>query len=267
MKFIITSIILAVLVTAGVVHSRPESSNSVIITAENHVVFSGPVDQASVAKAQMQMSEISSKLDKNDVIYLILDTPGGSIMAGNQFIDFAKSLPQKVKPLSLFAASMGYQMSQAFDERLVLPSSQLMSHRASLSGMSGQFPGELNSRLQNISNILDEMDSNVARRIGISLEQYRQEIYNELWLTGSEAVKRHHADRLVKASCASDLLTETRSEQFNTIFGVIHAEFSKCPLITGPLSLKLGRNVGISVTKEMIVREVMKVKRNVTMEY
>lgn len=267
MKALTTGAILLFLTVVGYSNLGETKTNkdSIIITKNNYISFSGKVDSKSAAKAQVDLANLSASLDSNDVIYLIIDSPGGSVTAGNQFIDFAQSIPQKVKTISLFAASMGYHMSQSFDERLVVKSSTLMSHRASLGGISGQVPGEVDSRLNNIKQVLAEMDIFVSKRIGISLEAYKDAIHNELWLTGSEAVLKHHADRLVKVVCAKELMQSTRSETVHTMFGPVEVEFSGCPLITGPLSVKFGKNIP-GITQELIEKELMKVRRGFVME-
>jgi ATP-dependent Clp protease protease subunit len=247
--------------------STKSPKDVIILRDGNFVLFSGKVDSKSVALAQTELARISSQLSSSEVIYLVIDSPGGSVTAGNQFIDFAQSLPQKVKTISLFAASMGYHMSQSFDERLVIKSTTLMSHRASLGGVSGQIPGEIDSRLNNIRQVLEEMDAFVSKRVGISLEEYKKLIHNELWLTGQEAVIKNHADRLVKAVCSQELMDGVREEAVMTIFGPIKATFSNCPLITGPLSIGFGKEIPQGVTKEMLTREVMRVRRGVVMEF
>lgn len=256
---------------AGLSIGSSSSSNEVVLTEDNHVIFSGKVDAQSVSRAQVQLASLSSKLPDSAIIYLIIDSPGGSVMAGNQFIDFAQALPQKIKTIPLFAASMGYHMSQSFQERLALPSTTLMSHRASLGGIGGQIPGEFESRLNNIKSILTEMDQFVANRVGISLEEYKAQIHDELWLTGREAVTRKHADRLIKAVCAKSLLSGNRVESVNTIFGLVQVELSRCPLINGPISVKFGRTEvpagHLNIPQELLMREVLKARRGVSMEF
>lgn len=215
-----------------------KNDSTITLTEDNHIVFSGPVNDMSVAQAQVKLGQLSKNLGKKDVIYLVIDSPGGSVTAGNLFIDFAKSLPQKIKPICIFCASMGYHMFQSFDERLVYSSSMLMSHRAKLGGMSGQVPGELESRLNSIKDVLTQMDTAVAQRVGLSLEEYQKLIYDELWLNGTSAVKTKHADRIAKIKCDNDLLIGTKSETYNTMFGPVEVTTSNCPLVNGILDVK-----------------------------
>lgn len=262
-----------ILFTLGVLLSTQLSvstnaGDTITLTKDNHVIFSGPVNDASVSAAQIKLGQLSARLSKNDVIYLVLDTPGGSVTAGNQFIDFGKSLPQKIKPISIFAASMGYHFFQSFDERIVQPSSTLMSHRVSLGGLSGQVPGELITRLNSIIAISNHMDEVVAKRVKMPVEAYRKLIHDELWLSGKDAVATGHADRLAKVRCSEDLITGTRKEEVNTPFGRVEVTLSTCPLISGEISFKLVRTVTSVVPRsnEEIVREIKKAKRKVVME-
>ena len=266
MKTILAALVVLIgLGVASMSNSKEQKHDTIVLTEDNHILFSGVVNPKSVALAQVRLANLSARLPDSATIYLIIDSPGGSVSAGNQFIDFAQSIPQKVKTLPIFAASMGYHMSQSFQERLAMPSSTLMSHRASLGGVSGQIPGEIDSRLNNIRTVLNEMDQFVADRIGIKLEQYKKDIHDELWLTGREAVSRKHADRLVKAVCDKSLMSGTRVEEVNTIFGPVQLELSRCPLITGPLSVQFGREV--TVPHETVMKEVLKVRRGFVMEF
>lgn len=257
--------VIGVLLCTYAVQAAPYNE-PVVLTSTNHIVFSGVVDDMSVAKAQLQLNAISRVTPVGGVIYLVLDTPGGSVSAGNLFIDYAKSLPHQIKSICIFCASMGYHFFQSFGERLVYPSSTLMSHRARLGGMAGQVPGELESRLASIKRILLHMDTTAANRVGISVEDYRKLIYDELWLDGVTAVNTRHADRLARIKCSSELASGTRTEVIRTFLGPVTVTFSKCPLISGILDAKLGKESKFRSVEEA-VRFVRKVKRSETWSF
>lgn len=111
-KSTIILFLLGVLVCTVAAVKRP-SNETIVLTEDNHILFTGPVNDTSVAQAQIKLGELSKKLSDDEVIYLVLDTPGGSVSAGNLFIDYAKSLPQKIKPICIFCASMGYHLFQS----------------------------------------------------------------------------------------------------------------------------------------------------------
>lgn len=253
-----------ILFVIGILISTPlmsQPEDVVLLTAKNTIHFTGEVSDTSVSKAQKALGLLSAGLSKDATIYLVIDSPGGSVAAGNMFIDFANSLPQKIKPICIFCASMGYHMFQSFDERLVFSSSSLMSHRVSIGGLSGQVPGEAISRLQSIIDTSNEMDDKVAKRIGTSSEAYKKLIHDELWLSGSSAVSRNHADKIAKIRCSKELLEGVQKGTVNTMFGPVSVVTSKCPLISGILDFKFERKFFRSSAEAL--RMVKRAKRSV----
>lgn len=213
---------------------------NILLTEKNSVVFNQKVTDAYASKKALEVLEKSRKASP---IYLVLDTPGGSVMAGLNFIDIIKATKVPVHTVTLFAASMGYQFVQQLGTRYITNSGVLMSHRGAISGLSGQVPGELNSRLNHIQTILSRMSAQAANRVGMSLEAYEKAVINELWISGQDAVSKNHADAIASVSCSDALIKETYSEVFNTIFGPITLTFSKCPLISSPIGFKIGKSV------------------------
>ena len=151
-------------------------SKLIILEKANTVVFRGEVTNRSVANAQFQIQQAARNLPKGKPIYLVLDTPGGSVFAGLNLIDFVKGLDREVHTISLFAASMGFQFVQNFNKRYVAPNGVLMSHRAA-GGVKGQFDGELEQRYAMIKRIIDKLDT-IASRVE-SQEKERIVAYDE----------------------------------------------------------------------------------------
>jgi ATP-dependent protease ClpP protease subunit len=235
------------------------ASTDIVLTDDNTVSFNQPVKGDYVAKKQLEIIVKSSKLSYGKALYLVLNTPGGSVTDGLLLVDTIKSLNRSVHTITIFAASMGYQFAQELGTRYILPSGTLMSHRGALSGLSGQVPGELNSRLGHIEEILNGMNVRAAKRVGVSVESYKQSIINELWTSGQEAVNSGHADAVANVTCAKDLYKGSTKEEFNSMFGSAVIEYSNCPLITSPISIESDR---ISVGKE-----IDNMKKRVTLNF
>lgn len=207
----------------------------ITLTSGNMLVLRGPVTEESMNKLKYQLLKKSQKLPKAAHIYLVLDTPGGSVPAGLSFIDVVKAVPQKVHTITLFAASMGFQIVQNLNNRYITPNGTLMSHRAKISGIGGELPGELIVRLNHILRSLKRMDEIAARRAGMTLKDYRELIRDEYWVDGFEAVSHKMADREVLLKCSEALINDSEDVEIRTFFGTAKLEFSKCPLLSAPI--------------------------------
>lgn len=210
------------------------STKVITLTPDNFINFGDVFTSEYVSKKQKELIDLDQRLEPGKEIYIFLDTPGGSISAGNLFINTATSLGRPIHTITLFAASMGYHTAQGLGKRYIMPSGELMSHRGHVSELSGQINGELNTRVNHFTTLMNEMDTLAAGRVGTKLETYQALILNELWLYGNNAVKTGHADEVVLVKCSKSLNT-TRKEVVNTFFGSFAVEFSNCPLIRYPL--------------------------------
>lgn len=217
--------------------SKPET---IVLEKKNTVILRLPFTEDSVKDVQIELLAKSRNLPKHDPIYLYLDTPGGSIGAGEQLITTVKGLPNEVKTITSFSASMGYQTVQNLGERLVLPNGVLMSHRAKM-GLEGQVPGEFNVRAKFYMDDIENLDKIASSRVGLSTSDYQKLIHDEYWVEGQAAVNAKHADRVVLVNCGSDL-QGTYSQKIMTFFGPVMVEWSECPLISAPVGVTFGGN-------------------------
>lgn len=251
-KHLLTALALVAMLMFG---TNSEAGNPVItLSAKTTVVIRGPISDESVAKASVEVLTLNTSLPKGKAIILFLDTPGGSISAGNSFIELVTGLGRPVVTVTAFAASMGYQIAQALSTRYILESGTLMSHRAAIGGLSGQVPGEANSRLKWITTIVEEMETKTSRRVGLSLAEYKELIRDELWLTGNEATSTGHADKVVRAKCDSTL-QGTSVQNFNTMFGPVQVTLHNCPLISGILAVKGTEAIMSDPTKFKVIKD------------
>lgn len=227
----------------------------ITIETKNTVTLRGPVTRETVDKLIKTLTKISRDVPKDSTIYLVLDTPGGSVSDGADLIDFLNALPQKVTTITLFAASMGFQIVENNPgDRFIVWSGILMSHRAAISGLSGQFDGELESRYRMMKRQVDVLEAAAAARMGLSIFEYKAEVNPELWIHGFDAVEQKAADQEVLVKCGESYDDKTIDTVFQTMFGPVTVVFDACPLIKQPIEIKMS---GISEGSREYVSSVI----------
>jgi ATP-dependent Clp protease, protease subunit len=243
MKIIISFILAMSLLSSC--KAEVKNNNTIILTDENTIVLNTEVSGESVAKVTLMAEKLNAELDAGQPIYLVLNTPGGSISDGIELIQNLNSLGRPVHTLTIFAASMGFQTVQGLGKRLILKNGELMSHHARGQFPSSEFGGQEPSQFSNRYNFwiskLKQLDEQTVKRTNgkQTLASYQKAYENELWIEGQEAVNQGYADQVVNAKCDSSLLTKTIKQDFY-YFGIkIVVTFSACPLVTGPLDIKL----------------------------
>lgn len=168
-------------------------------------------------------------------IYLVFDSPGGSIDDGTTLIEFAKTI-ENLKTISIFSASMASAIVEALPgERLITGNGYTMFHRAK-GGFQGQFnDGEVETRLIMARTIVGRMETTNSQRMSLPLNTYKQLVKDELWLDADQSVAYHAVDKVVDVYCTSTLITATDTVNINFLFMSVSLQFSKCPLFRSPL--------------------------------
>lgn len=228
-------VFLFALFIAAVPATQQAAQTDVIVLSDNNTVsLALPIDATSASYVQKDLMNKDLALPKGKPIYLVLNSPGGYVDAGMGIIEMAKGLDRPVHTISMFSASMSFIISQKLDTRYVLESSTLMSHRVRSSGMGGEIPGSLQSRVDSLFNMTTEIDTAVSSRAGMSLPAYRERIANEMWISGAEAVASKFADKLISVKCDKSLAGYGAEQTVDVILFSVRVRFPKCPLITEP---------------------------------
>lgn len=242
------------IVVASFAYAIRAKASALTLEVGNSVVMRGPVTGESVAKVQ---SELLVKCTATNRLYLVLDTPGGDVEAGNSLVETIKGLPCKVHTVTLFAASMGFHIVQNAGERLIVENGTLMSHRAR-GGLSGEMPGSFNVRAVFWLNLLRSMDETAAKRMGIRLDAYQNLIRDEYWVRGTQALKDKAVDKVITVRCGESLRGQ-HVEKMETLFGTLAVTWADCPLIQTPMNLDMA---GVQKAERKSVKEYVDMLMN-----
>jgi ATP-dependent protease ClpP protease subunit len=210
----------------------------VVLTKSNTLVFNEAFYSSTVANLSQRAQAMDAALPAKEPIYLILDTPGGSIQAGVEFCSFVAGLNRPVHTVSIFSASMGFHTVQCIKgTRYIFDQGILMSHKA-YGGFEGEFPGQLDSRYQMYLQRITDMDNVVVGRTAgkYNLDSYRNLIENEYWCEGQRCIDAGFADELASVKCGYGLTGyETFTKKFSMLGMPMSLKLkrSKCPVNYG----------------------------------
>lgn len=258
-KKVLTVSIIALLAVVFTATAQDLVTPGVItLTTSNLLTLDTEVTPTSVANLVVKARELDKRGDSP--IYLVLNTPGGDIPYGSELIDNINSLHRPVHTVTLFAASMGFQIAQGLGIRYITNHGELMSHRAS-GGFQGSFggkpPSQMDARYSLWIRIMNEFDAKtVERTVGKqTLESYQAAYATELWLTAQDAVRQGYADEITKVRCNSTL--SGTSTHHTTYMGLeVTYKTDLCPVNTGVLEVK----VAIPTNKGSISSEEFRAK-------
>ena len=230
-----------------------KDENVIVLSKDNLLLLNGEINGDSAGQLILKARELdtvapkslkSRVLGKKDHIYLVLKTPGGLIDSGSQIAEVMTGLKRQVDTITIFSASMGFQLVQILGERLIIKSGVLMSHHAR-GGVEGEFggvPGQLGSRLKFYEDSIREMDDQTVKRTKgkQTYESYIKSYDHEMWKTGTKSVAEGYADRVVTIRCDETLAGTTVHE--TTLLGVIPVtyELDNCPINQDPMNIKIG---------------------------
>lgn len=164
----------------------------------NFVVLYGPIYENGneVAEAIKHAAANRGPLSGNSPIYLLIDSPGGSVITGGAIISAMEASPVPVHTVCLqLCASMGAMIHQYGVKRYSVNRSLLMFHDAA-GGFQGPFQ-QVMSRMNTINRYVNKMFANVAKRSGQSYKDFMLKIGPEIWVDGEDAVTQHYSDSLV----------------------------------------------------------------------
>lgn len=229
------------------------SAKEITLTEQNTMSLNGPVDGNSMTSLMVELQRLN-KIETSDPIYLVLNTPGGSVYDGFDFIRFAQTSKRKVHTITIFAASMGFQIVESLGSRYVTSYSTLMSHKVKGGFGNTEMPGQLDSRYGHLLSHIREQDSLVVSRTNgkQTLATYANLIQNEYWANSGKSITDGFADEEVSPKCDKSL-EATHVQYIDFGFFALNVEFSNCPLITSPVSISIASGASYIFDKSINV--------------
>jgi ATP-dependent Clp protease, protease subunit len=207
---------------------------TVELTRRNHIVLKGEINEEMISKAIVNINNIE---EDEDQIMMYIISPGGSVIAGNNFIQFMSFMRLKGKTFTCVAdqaASMAFAIFQECDNRYVTPTSIIMQHQMSV-GLQDQYEN-LKNRIHLLDAINQQAITRQSARIGLSIEEFKKKVVSDWWLYGEESVKENASDKVVYVGCSHELLKGTYEETVEFLGTTFKIVFSKCPLARAPIS-------------------------------
>lgn len=135
--------------------------------------------------------------DSKEPIFILLDSPGGSVLVGEKILTAIESSDAPVYTVCVgMCASMAAVIHQHGVKRYALDRSVLMFHDAS-GGMFGKL-SEMKSLLSMFQRKLDKTNTYIASRAGLKLEEFKQLQSNNLWIDAEDAKEKRFVDDLVR---------------------------------------------------------------------
>jgi ATP-dependent Clp protease, protease subunit len=154
---------------------------------ERIVMLGTQVDDASANLIVAQLLHLEAE-DPDKDINLYINSPGGSAYAGLAIYDTMQYIKPRVATICVgMAMSMSAVLlgAGARGKRFALPNAKVMIHQGS-SGFEGS-PADIDIRAREVLSVVDKVIEIIAKHTNKSLEQVREDIDRDRFLTAQEA--------------------------------------------------------------------------------
>lgn len=154
----------------------------------------GVVDFPNMQILSNEIKRLSAK--SNDPIWLLIDSPGGSVLDGATLISQIEASSAPVYTVcTRLCASMAAMIHSYGAKKYSTDRSILMYHPAS-GGAQGQVNNML-SQLTTLTRYLDKMVANVIGRSSLSKDEYDKLVPFELWIDSDDSVTKGLSEAVI----------------------------------------------------------------------
>ena len=187
-----------------------KASGDPVVLSQRLVEISGGIAFDSMKKAQKEILDLASQGD--DVIWVRINSPGGSVDAGLILIDTMKAVKA---PIHCIVESSAYSMAAMLltfcDKRYGLPHATFMLHEASY-GTAGEDP-QNRSKIDFLTKYLDRLHEEIAKNLGMELKKYRARIRDAWWMLADEAKSIGLIDQVITHVDYEEVVLEKTEEK------------------------------------------------------
>jgi ATP-dependent protease ClpP protease subunit len=206
---------------------------NILLGNHNFVNLIGPITTTSVDSIIMDWNQpyVTESIKKYNTTILYINSPGGSVHAGNHLIEYMKSLQERnivIECIGQNFMSMAFVVFQACDHRMVLSNSIGMQHQ-----MSFHLKGDIEN-IRTAFHLHDTINEKIIKRettrINITRQDYQQKIDHDWWIFGEDNILENTADEIVLLSCSPDILNMVQVRQEKMSHYTFYVYNHKCPL-------------------------------------
>lgn len=227
--------------------SAQEAKAPVVLTETNSVTLKGEVNDQSVGETILRL-ELAGQKSGGKPVYLFIDSPGGSVLSGLDLKRYLLNTSHKIECVAKTAISMAFVTLQACPVRHAMTDSIIMQHVMSFSSQ-GREPNVV-TFVNFIKRIALVTDQDQAKRLGLTLAEFRELTVRDWWSFGTEALDNKVVDDIAEFRCAPELYNKIVSREQQTMFGGVKVNFSACPLVGVAMSASMKLKPGLVPTIE-----------------
>lgn len=163
------------------------------------VMLTEEVSDESADAVIAQLLALSAD-DPDSDIFMFINSPGGSVLAGLAIYDVMQLVPNDVVTVaSGFAASMGQVLlcAGAHGKRFALSNAQILMHEGS-AGIGGS-AADVEIQAANLVATLDRLRAIISRHTGRTIEQITEDVGRDRWFDADAAREYGFVDHIVSS--------------------------------------------------------------------
>lgn len=173
--------------------SKPQTIDLTQLGHDPFILLYGPIMQNGNEIARL----ITETAKKGRPIYLLIDSPGGSVLSGGAIVSAIEAAQVPVNTVCLqLCASMAAIIHQYGSQRLMVDRSFLMFHNAS-GGFQGSFP-QVQSQFNTINRFVSKMLIHIAKRSQQAPKAFLDKLGAEVWIDAEDSLAEHYSDETVE---------------------------------------------------------------------